>query len=58
MTAAHLHSEPILLFEKDPVCGMDLNPSDSESFTFNEKIYHFCSEHCQNKFKANPKNII
>jgi len=35
----------------DPVCGMQID-SDSFSATYNDKTYHFCSQGCKDKFKA------
>lgn len=44
---------------KDPVCGMDVDPSDSAgSFEHKEQIYHFCSEHCLDAFKKNPTQYL
>jgi Cu+-exporting ATPase len=40
---------------KDPVCGMTvaIGP-DTRHAEFQEKTFHFCSEKCQAKFKADP----
>ena len=39
----------------DPICGMTVDPEDSAgSYVFEGETYHFCSEHCLNKFKKNP----
>lgn len=41
--------------EKDPVCGMDVDPkSAAGTATHDGKTYHFCSAGCQKKFKAQP----
>lgn len=40
---------------KDPVCGMTVNiGADTRHADFQGKTYHFCSEKCQTKFKADP----
>jgi Cu+-exporting ATPase len=39
----------------DPVCGMTVTlKPDTRSETFDDKGFHFCSEKCQTKFKADP----
>ncbi len=39
----------------DPVCGMSTHePGRYLSFEYEGQKYHFCSEHCLNKFKQNP----
>jgi len=44
---------------KDPVCGMDVEPSTSEHHAEHEgTMYHFCSAHCQTKFEANPDQYV
>ena len=45
--------------EKDPVCGMDVNPATARYKTLhNEKEYFFCSAGCLAKFLANPEKIL
>jgi Cu+-exporting ATPase len=50
--------------EKDPVCGMDVNPATVRHKTLRrgtlheEKEYFFCSSGCLAKFKANPEKIL
>ncbi|MEO1911070.1 MAG: heavy metal translocating P-type ATPase [Paracoccus sp. (in: a-proteobacteria)] len=40
---------------KDPVCGMTVAVKADERYaTFEDKTFHFCSEKCQAKFKADP----
>src|SRR5712691_10746390 len=43
----------------DPVCGMDVNP-DTAKFKLEQagKMYYFCSSHCREKFRANPKDYL
>ena len=39
----------------DPVCGMTVTlKPDTRAETFDDKTFHFCSEKCQTKFKADP----
>ncbi|MGV6858803.1 MAG: heavy metal translocating P-type ATPase [bacterium] len=40
---------------KDPVCGMDVTPESEHHILHEGKDYYFCSEHCETKFKADPK---
>ena len=44
---------------KDPVCGMDVDPSASEHRAEHEgSTYHFCSGHCRAKFEASPETYL
>lgn len=39
----------------DPVCGMSVAPEIAAGrFSYQGKTYHFCSQHCLEKFKAEP----
>jgi P-type Cu+ transporter len=40
--------------QKDPVCGMSIDPNDAESSTHQGKTYYFCSEDCKTKFDKQP----
>lgn len=43
--------------EKDPVCGMMVDPKTSQFHSmYKDKHYHFCSEHCKKQFDENPKS--
>src|ERR1700686_1643476 len=45
--------------QKDPVCGMNVNPATARYQTLhNEKQYFFCSAGCLAKFKAAPEKIL
>ncbi len=45
--------------EKDPVCGMDVNPATARHKTLHkDKEYFFCSAGCLSKFQANPEKIL
>ncbi|MCA1595162.1 MAG: heavy metal translocating P-type ATPase, partial [Chloroflexi bacterium] len=43
---------------KDPVCGMDVDPTDSPSFDYQGTTYHFCCQGCRTKFAANPAQYL
>ncbi|MGE4373479.1 MAG: heavy metal translocating P-type ATPase [Xanthobacter sp.] len=52
---AHHHSTPARV--KDPVCGMDVDPSaeaGKPSASYNGQSFHFCSSKCRDKFVASP----
>src|SRR5262245_54755072 len=43
----------------DPVCGMQVQPDRAAgSFAFEGKTYHFCSRHCLEKFRADPRHFL
>ena len=45
--------------QKDPVCGMDVNPATARfKALHNGKEYFFCSAGCLAKFQANPEKIL
>ena len=45
--------------EKDPVCGMNVNPTTTRFKTsHNGKEYFFCCAGCLQKFQANPEKIL
>ncbi len=45
--------------EKDPVCGMDVNPgSPKHSAEYGGRTYYFCSQGCKTKFVADPVSYI
>jgi Cu+-exporting ATPase len=44
---------------KDPVCGMDVDPHNSENRSQqNGKTWYFCSSHCQAKFEDDPERYL
>jgi Cu+-exporting ATPase len=44
---------------KDPICGMTTeSPEEFISYKRQGETYYFCSEHCLNKFKADPDKYI
>jgi len=45
--------------ERDPVCGMKLDPATSKHrFDHGGKTFHFCSDSCQAKFAAAPETYL
>ncbi|MFT7692266.1 MAG: Cu+-exporting ATPase [Candidatus Latescibacterota bacterium] len=56
----HTHSDNASLsIAKDPVCGMDVNPADTEfKHQHDGQLFYFCSQHCQDKFIANPNHYL
>src|SRR5208283_1903790 len=45
--------------DKDPVCGMSIDPSKAAaSVEYEGKLYHFCSRSCAEKFKAYPEKYL
>ena len=45
--------------QKDPVCGMDVDPANARYQTqHNGKDYFFCSAGCLTKFQASPEKIL
>ncbi len=46
--------------EKDPVCGMDVDPKapDAIKAQHGEKTYYFCSAHCKKEFEKNPEKYV
>ena len=54
----HTHS-PAAVLEKDPVCGMNVNPSTSAHVHEHAgKKYYFCCGHCVEKFKSDPQGYL
>lgn len=45
--------------EKDPVCGMDVDPATSRLKSEHQgKTYHFCSPGCRKAFDAGPAKYL
>ena len=47
-------SSPESFGETDPVCKMSVDSSTLRTSEYSGKKFHFCSEECQKKFKAQP----
>jgi Cu+-exporting ATPase len=44
---------------KDPVCGMNVEPSTAAGkHVYNGEVYFFCSHHCLTKFKEDPAKFL
>ncbi len=47
------------LLERDPVCGMDVDPERAAGKSQHQgKTYFFCSRHCVQKFEADPARYL
>src|SRR5579863_1539702 len=57
MTASNPIPTPSL--ERDPVCGMNVNPATAKhSLVYEGKNYYFCCASCAEKFKTDPKKYL
>ena len=43
---------------KDPVCGMEVTENSAFTSRYDFKLYYFCSEFCQHKFRSSPERYI
>ena len=45
--------------EKDPVCGMDVDPKTAVAKSeYKGKTYYFCAPGCKNAFDKNPEKYL
>jgi trehalose synthase len=44
--------------ERDPVCGMQLDPEEALEYEYAGHVYHFCSESCRQQLKAAPERFL
>jgi len=45
--------------EKDPVCGMQVDPAKAAGSSVHEgKTYYFCSKMCQQRFEQKPESYL
>ncbi len=50
---------PAPLLERDPVCGMQVNPATAKHVHEHQgKKFYFCCAHCAEKFKADPGKYV
>ena len=42
----------------DPVCGMEVDKDVPLQYQYEGQVYRFCSEHCLQKFKADPTQYL
>lgn len=43
---------------KDPVCGMSVEPGQGYSKSHEDRLLHFCSRQCLDKFEAEPRRYL
>ncbi len=43
---------------KDPVCGMDVSPDSEHHLRHDHQDYYFCSQGCEDKFRAHPEQYL
>jgi Cu+-exporting ATPase len=47
------------MLEKDPVCGMEIDPQTAASKSeYEGKTYYFCSSGCKKLFDKNPAKYV
>ena len=52
-------SEPRASLERDPVCGMSVNPEKARArVEHGGRMYYFCCEGCAQKFRAAPEKYL
>ena len=52
-------SNPPSILERDPVCGMNVNPATAKhTYDLNGKNYYFCCASCAEKFKSDPARFL
>lgn len=44
--------------ERDPVCGMRLDPRRALEYKYRGHPYHFCSESCSERFMTTPEYFL
>ena len=44
--------------ERDPVCGMRLDPGQALEYEYSGQPYHFCSESCRQQFRVAPEYFL
>ena len=44
--------------ERDPVCGMRLDPRQELEYTYRGHRYQFCTESCREQFRTTPKYFL
>jgi YHS domain-containing protein len=49
----------IAMIEKDPVCGMDVDPKTAAAQSeYQGKTYYFCSTGCKKDFDKDPAKFV
>lgn len=50
---------PRVLMARDPVCGMEVDPSSAKyKSLYKGKVYYFCSSHCKEAFDKDPEYYL
>jgi trehalose synthase len=44
--------------DRDPVCGMRVDPHEALEYAHGGESYYFCSESCREQFKATPEYFL
>ena len=44
--------------EKDPVCGMSVDPKTAVSSQYEGKTYYFCCNGCKTSFEKDPQKYL
>lgn len=59
MGTQHEHSASTTSLLKDPVCGMDVDPSTTQHHVeLDGHDHYFCSAGCRNAFEADPSSFL
>jgi len=59
MAAPAVQLAPVRAAQKDPVCGITVDPSKAAaSIEHDGKLYHFCSKGCAEKFTSDPVKYL
>jgi len=56
MSASRPH--PLSNDATDPVCGMTVGPDSPHRYDYEGEPFKFCSEHCLNRFREDPKRYV
>ena len=55
----HSHHPPAEAASRtDPVCGMRVEASEDRQVSHDGETYHFCSDRCAHKFRADPEGYL
>jgi P-type Cu+ transporter len=59
LTKEHRHHQLALEGERDPVCGMPVNPAEATQHSEHAgQTYYFCSSRCRARFDADPPRYL
>lgn len=57
-TNTHTHTAVQLANTTDPVCGMDIDSTSTETAEYEGKTYGFCSASCKDDFLKEPTKYL